>query len=86
MRPGLPGGKLLHSPSRGESGAVEGIFHPVTQTSSNMLSERRTRALRDLTARTAKARTSESQFLMSEFAGTFEKEQRHWGKVSLTTI
>ena len=46
------------SPIRDESGAVGGLFHPVTETTSKMLSERRTFALRDLTARTAKARTS----------------------------
>lgn len=36
---------------RGESGGIGGLFHPVTETTATMLAERRTRALRDLTAR-----------------------------------
>src|SRR5258708_5501989 len=47
------------SPIRDETGTVVGLFHPVTETTSNMLSERRTRALRDLAARTSEARTTE---------------------------
>ncbi|HJU20752.1 MAG TPA: hypothetical protein VJ770_30250 [Stellaceae bacterium] len=39
-----------HSPIRDESGGVGGLFHPVTETTATMLSERRTRALRDLGA------------------------------------
>jgi len=39
-----------HSPIRDESGGVGGLFHPVTETTATMLSERRTRALRDLSA------------------------------------
>ncbi|MFN7948819.1 MAG: PAS domain S-box protein [Blastocatellia bacterium] len=39
-----------HSPVRDESGGVGGLFHPVTETTATMLSERRTRALRDLSA------------------------------------
>src|ERR1700684_1164168 len=42
------------SPIRDETG-VAGLFHPVTETTSRMLSERRTRALRDLAARTGNA-------------------------------
>jgi PAS domain S-box-containing protein len=38
------------SPIREESGNIGGLFHPVTETTAAMLSERRTRALRDLTA------------------------------------
>jgi len=38
------------SPIRDESGGVGGLFHPVTETTATMLAERRTRALRDLTA------------------------------------
>ena len=45
------------SPIRDETGGVGGLFHPVTETTGNMLSERRTRALRDLAARTGKAQT-----------------------------
>ena len=37
------------SPIRDESGGIGGLFHPVTETTATMLSERRTRALRDLT-------------------------------------
>jgi signal transduction histidine kinase len=46
------------SPIRDDSG-VAGLFHPVTETSSRMLSERRTRALRDLGSRAGKAQTME---------------------------
>jgi signal transduction histidine kinase len=46
------------SPIRDETG-VAGLFHPVTETTSRMLSERRTRALRDLATRTGKAQTPE---------------------------
>jgi signal transduction histidine kinase len=42
------------SPIRDETG-VAGLFHPVTETTVRMLSERRTRALRDLAARTGNA-------------------------------
>jgi signal transduction histidine kinase/DNA-binding response OmpR family regulator len=38
------------SPIRDESGGIGGLFHPVTETTTTMLAERRTRALRDLTA------------------------------------
>ena len=38
------------SPIRDESGGIGGLFHPVTETTPTMLAERRTRALRDLTA------------------------------------
>src|SRR5260370_16146676 len=45
------------SPIRDETGGVGGLFHPVTEQTGKMLSERRTRALRDLSARTGKAKT-----------------------------
>ena len=45
------------SPIRDESGKVGGLFHPVTEQTAKMLSERRTRALRDLAARAGKAKT-----------------------------
>jgi PAS domain S-box-containing protein len=38
------------SPIRDESGNIGGLFHPVTETTATMLSERRTRLLRDLNA------------------------------------
>jgi hypothetical protein len=44
-----------HSPIRDESGGIGGLFHPVTETTATMLSERRTRALRDLAASLALA-------------------------------
>nr|MBA2544364.1 hypothetical protein [Deltaproteobacteria bacterium] len=39
------------SPITDESGAVGGLFHPVTEVTSQMLSERRTKTLRDLASR-----------------------------------
>jgi signal transduction histidine kinase len=47
------------SPIRDETGGVGGLFHPVTETTSRMLSERRTRGLRDLAARAGKAQSVE---------------------------
>ena len=47
------------SPIRDESGGVGGLFHPVTEQTAKMLSERRTRALRDLAARTGQTKTVE---------------------------
>jgi signal transduction histidine kinase len=52
------------SPIRDDSG-VAGLFHPVTETTSRMLSERRTRALRDLAARAGKAQTTEEAFVLA---------------------
>ncbi|MGA9528636.1 MAG: ATP-binding protein [Terriglobales bacterium] len=46
------------SPIRDETG-VAGLFHPVTETTSRMLAERRTRLLRDLANRTGKAQSVE---------------------------
>jgi signal transduction histidine kinase len=46
------------SPIRDETG-IAGLFHPVIETTSRMLSERRTRALRDLSSRTGMAQTPE---------------------------
>src|SRR6185436_3851972 len=45
------------SPITDESGGVGGLFHPVTEMTDQMLSERRTRTLRDLASRAGKART-----------------------------
>src|SRR3954447_2062236 len=47
------------SPIRDESGGVGGLFHPVTETTPEMLVERRTRALRDISAQMGKAKTSD---------------------------
>jgi signal transduction histidine kinase len=43
------------SPIRDESGGVAGLFHPVTETTVNMLSQRRMRLLRDVPGRGGKA-------------------------------
>ena len=45
------------SPIRNEAGRVGGLFHPVIEMTAQMLSERRTRALRDLAAQTSKAKS-----------------------------
>ena len=45
------------SPIRDETGNVGGLFHPVTELTSKMLSERRARALRNIANQTAKAET-----------------------------
>jgi len=45
------------SPIRDEAGRVGGLFHPVIEMTAKMLGERRTRALRDLSARTSKAKS-----------------------------
>ena len=47
------------SPITDESGRVAGLFHPVTELTGQMLSERRTQTVRDLLIRTATARTRE---------------------------
>lgn len=56
------------SPVSDESGGVGGLFHPVTEMTAQMLSERRTQALRDLAQRTGRARTSEQAFALCEEA------------------
>src|SRR5947208_873836 len=53
------------SPIRDESGGVGGLFHPVTETTSLMVGERRTRALRDLAARAGKAQTIEEACVLA---------------------
>ncbi len=53
------------SPITDESGEVGGLFHPVTEMTSQMLAERRTKTLRDLAARTGKARTTPEVFEMA---------------------
>jgi len=52
------------SPIRDETG-VAGLFHPVTETTGRMLSERRTGALRDLVAHTGKAQTMEEACVLA---------------------
>ncbi|MGJ7916014.1 ATP-binding protein [Massilia sp. LXY-6] len=59
------------SPIRDESGNIGGLFHPVTETTATMLSERRTRVLRDLTSQlgTAASRAELYRLLMQTLAG-----------------
>jgi len=45
------------SPIRVESGEVGGIFHPITESTAQVLNARRTQSLRDLTAGIGEART-----------------------------
>jgi PAS domain S-box-containing protein len=45
------------SPIRDESGEVGGLFHPVTETTAQMLSQRRTRALQDLGSRVGQSKS-----------------------------
>ena len=45
------------SPIRDESGDMGGIFHPVTETTEQMLSQRRTRALQDLASRAGQSKS-----------------------------
>ena len=47
------------SPVRDESGGIGGVFHPVMETTISTLASRRTRALRDLTAHLAEARSAD---------------------------
>jgi signal transduction histidine kinase len=53
------------SPIRDQCGVVVGLFHPVTETTSRMLSERRTRSLRDLSSRAVRARSVEDATALS---------------------
>jgi signal transduction histidine kinase len=53
------------SPITDESGRVGGLFHPVTELTAQMLSERRTRALRDLATAAGKAKTTAEAFALS---------------------
>src|SRR5213593_2938489 len=53
------------SPIRDETGRVGGLFHPVTETTSKMVGQRRTRVLRDLAARAGKAQSSEDAFTIA---------------------
>jgi PAS domain S-box-containing protein len=45
------------SPIRDESGQIAGIFHPVTETTPQMLSQRRTHALQDLASRAGQSKS-----------------------------
>jgi signal transduction histidine kinase len=53
------------SPITDETGGVGGLFHPVTEMTEQMLSERRTKTLRDLAVRAGKARTTPEAFTLA---------------------
>ena len=53
------------SPILDESGGVGGLFHPVTETTAEMVGERRALALRDLAAQNGKAKTTEEAFALA---------------------
>ena len=53
------------SPIRDEVGRVGGLFHPVIEMTTKMLGDRRTRALRDLAARTSNAKTVDEVLALS---------------------
>lgn len=53
------------SPIRDETGKVAGLFHPVIETTSNMIGERRTRTLRDLSVGAGKGRSLEEAFTLA---------------------
>jgi signal transduction histidine kinase len=62
------------SPIRDDTG-VAGLFHPVTETTNRMVSERRTRALRDLASRTLKAhRPEEACALAAETLSDYQAD------------
>lgn len=53
------------SPIRDESGEIGGLFHPVTETTAQMLSQRRTRALQELALRTGQSKSVEEACRLS---------------------
>ncbi len=61
------------SPIRDETGRVGGLFHPVIEMTTQMLSARRTRALRDLIAHTSKAKSvSEALSLSAQILSEYD--------------
>jgi PAS domain S-box-containing protein len=59
------------SPIRDESGEVGGIFHPITETTAQVLNARRSQSLRDLSAAIVDARTVED--IGRDLAGQYEQ-------------
>lgn len=53
------------SPIRDETGGIGGLFHPVNETTSKMLVERRNRALRDVSDLAGAAKTVEQSFSLT---------------------
>ena len=54
-----------YSPIRDETGGIGGVFTAVTETTQQVLSERRLRSLRELATSTAEAKTAEEVCLMA---------------------
>lgn len=59
------------SPIRDESGEVGGIFHPITETTAQVLNARRSQSLRDLSAAIVDARTVDD--IGRDLAGQYEQ-------------
>jgi signal transduction histidine kinase/DNA-binding response OmpR family regulator len=53
------------SPVTDESGRIGGVFHPVTEMTTQMLSERRTRTLKDIASRAGRAETSDEALALA---------------------
>jgi signal transduction histidine kinase len=53
------------SPIRDETGKVAGLFHPVIETTSKMVGQRRTRTLRDLSVSAVKGRSLEESLILA---------------------
>jgi CheY-like chemotaxis protein len=53
------------SPIRDETGKVAGLFHPVPETTSKMVGQRRTRTLRDLSVSAAKGQSLTEAFTLA---------------------
>jgi signal transduction histidine kinase len=53
------------SPITNEAGKIAGVFHPVTEVTRHMLSERRTRSLHELARYAAKGRTAEEALALA---------------------
>ncbi|RYZ77296.1 MAG: hypothetical protein EOP04_31195, partial [Proteobacteria bacterium] len=50
------------SPIRDDQGTIVGLFHPVTETTERMLAERRSQALRNLSAQVGMAKNAQDVF------------------------
>lgn len=61
------------SPITDESGKVSGVFHPVAESTTQMLSERRAKTVHALTSRCAKAKTTAEAFALA--SAVFEESQ-----------
>lgn len=53
------------SPITDENGRIAGLFHPVTETTAQVLSKRRIKMLRDLASRTVKSRSIDEALALS---------------------